>query len=361
MGAYIKEKFEGHQVLVSVKYRNLAPLYCDEEMRICCKVKKALDTGHMYDVWIEGPTGGAAVVGTVQTARVLSTKEMRRTPYRQEDYAARTGTTGLKGLTIKRVENVIGNADPNSRRAADLVGRKSRSNKLGATSDEAPQLNEARKAETPVRPVSRSPISPTLDPQPRNVRRARTEDLEGPLKGLLLHKSRCLQPYYQPTLSKFAIPPLPNCYHNVNEKSSSESIPNVSCDTPSELERRLYRRNRPARTNLTTMTSHARLVEALLIPKKRIMAKREKYIKHRLDGPEPRHVAVPVSALKLPNLTARPTPGVRRYKTQPYQSNPAATFARYSRYKRDGIRKIDQLRIVRHGRTLLRPRRQRGW
>jgi hydroxyacyl-ACP dehydratase HTD2-like protein with hotdog domain len=72
VGAYIKEKSEGRHALASITYRNLAPLYCDEEMRICCKLKKALDTGDIYNVWIEGPTGGAAVVGTVQTVPLPS-------------------------------------------------------------------------------------------------------------------------------------------------------------------------------------------------------------------------------------------------------------------------------------------------
>lgn len=55
------------QVLQSIEYRNLAPLYCDEEMRVCGMEKKTLDDGSIYDVWIEGPTGGVAVKGTVRT------------------------------------------------------------------------------------------------------------------------------------------------------------------------------------------------------------------------------------------------------------------------------------------------------
>ena len=59
----------GEQVLESIEYRNLAPLYCDEEMRICGMEKKTLDNGSIYDVWIEGPTGGVAVKGTVYTSK----------------------------------------------------------------------------------------------------------------------------------------------------------------------------------------------------------------------------------------------------------------------------------------------------
>jgi len=43
-------------------YRNLAPLYANEEMRICVR-KDALRIDK-YDVWIEGRDGGYAVRGS---------------------------------------------------------------------------------------------------------------------------------------------------------------------------------------------------------------------------------------------------------------------------------------------------------
>lgn len=46
----------------SIVYRNHAPLYVDEEMRIC--VRK-LETEGKWDVWVEGPNGGLAVRSTV--------------------------------------------------------------------------------------------------------------------------------------------------------------------------------------------------------------------------------------------------------------------------------------------------------
>ena len=55
------------EVVESIEYRNLAPLYCYEEMRICGSMKRALEKGAVYDVWIEGPSGGVAVRGTVHT------------------------------------------------------------------------------------------------------------------------------------------------------------------------------------------------------------------------------------------------------------------------------------------------------
>ncbi|ORX98170.1 hypothetical protein BCR34DRAFT_496313, partial [Clohesyomyces aquaticus] len=49
-------------VVQEIEYRNLAPLYCGEELRICAREKRIAG---VYDVWIEGPTGGVAVKGTV--------------------------------------------------------------------------------------------------------------------------------------------------------------------------------------------------------------------------------------------------------------------------------------------------------
>ncbi|KAH7386996.1 hypothetical protein DE146DRAFT_190064 [Phaeosphaeria sp. MPI-PUGE-AT-0046c] len=64
---HVKAKTKNRRIVESIRYRNLAPLYCDEEMRICGAMKNSLPTGDVYDIWIEGPTGGVAVKGTVRT------------------------------------------------------------------------------------------------------------------------------------------------------------------------------------------------------------------------------------------------------------------------------------------------------
>ncbi|KAL2753315.1 hypothetical protein ACRALDRAFT_1083032 [Sodiomyces alcalophilus JCM 7366] len=52
-------------------YRNLAPLYCDEEMRVCLKEKgnqaTVGDGERKWDVWVEGKDGRLAVKGTATT------------------------------------------------------------------------------------------------------------------------------------------------------------------------------------------------------------------------------------------------------------------------------------------------------
>lgn len=54
---------QGKEVVKSLEYRNLAPLYCHEPIKFCgTKIgdKK-------YEIWTETPEGGIAVKGTVQT------------------------------------------------------------------------------------------------------------------------------------------------------------------------------------------------------------------------------------------------------------------------------------------------------
>lgn len=69
---------EGSETVSSIEYRNLAPLYCEEEMRVCVKKRKATDRTSIWDIWIEGPTGGMAVkavANTIQRGRGASPAE----------------------------------------------------------------------------------------------------------------------------------------------------------------------------------------------------------------------------------------------------------------------------------------------
>ncbi|MCJ1252013.1 hypothetical protein MMC30_009251 [Trapelia coarctata] len=57
--------------IAAIEYRNLAPLYADEEMRVCGREKE----NGVWDVWIEGKDGGYAVKGTAQTRHPPPVKE----------------------------------------------------------------------------------------------------------------------------------------------------------------------------------------------------------------------------------------------------------------------------------------------
>lgn len=56
----------GYEQIKSVEYRNLAPLYAYDPLKICGR--KSDD--HKYEVWAETPEGGIAVKGTVRTEKV---------------------------------------------------------------------------------------------------------------------------------------------------------------------------------------------------------------------------------------------------------------------------------------------------
>ncbi|KAJ6127501.1 hypothetical protein N7523_003113 [Penicillium sp. IBT 18751x] len=49
-------------------YKNLAPLFVDEELTVCGRPK---DDSSAWDVWIEGPGGGLAVRGTAKTGKLI--------------------------------------------------------------------------------------------------------------------------------------------------------------------------------------------------------------------------------------------------------------------------------------------------
>lgn len=54
----------------SIRYSNLAPLYVDEEMKVCLRRTRPDGDELGWDVWVEGPEGGLAVKGTAVTTGV---------------------------------------------------------------------------------------------------------------------------------------------------------------------------------------------------------------------------------------------------------------------------------------------------
>ncbi|PGG98982.1 hypothetical protein GX51_06479 [Blastomyces parvus] len=64
---HISDISAGKAVIRSIEYRNLAPLFVEQEMRICAKQKGNGETAGAgaWEIWVEGPEGGLAVKGTV--------------------------------------------------------------------------------------------------------------------------------------------------------------------------------------------------------------------------------------------------------------------------------------------------------
>ena len=63
----------GYEVVEWVEYRNLAPLYAGEKMRVCGR-----KTGEgKWEVWAETPEGGVAVRSVVRTGKAAGTEEAK--------------------------------------------------------------------------------------------------------------------------------------------------------------------------------------------------------------------------------------------------------------------------------------------
>jgi len=68
MLSVLRSQLAQGEMVLQFDYRNLAPLYAQEEMRIC--VKRDTEKRSKFDVWIEGKEGGYAVKGTAVIANV---------------------------------------------------------------------------------------------------------------------------------------------------------------------------------------------------------------------------------------------------------------------------------------------------
>ncbi|PNS15426.1 hypothetical protein CAC42_685 [Sphaceloma murrayae] len=65
MMVLLEKRLAGKESIAFVEYRNLAPLYCNEEVIFC----GAEDGEGRYEVWAEGKDGGVKVKGSVRTVR----------------------------------------------------------------------------------------------------------------------------------------------------------------------------------------------------------------------------------------------------------------------------------------------------
>jgi hydroxyacyl-ACP dehydratase HTD2-like protein with hotdog domain len=63
----LRDRVKGTQtpVIESIEYRNLAPLYCGEPLKLCGREKGA----GAYELWVETPEGGIAVKATAKVTQ----------------------------------------------------------------------------------------------------------------------------------------------------------------------------------------------------------------------------------------------------------------------------------------------------
>ncbi|KAL9046072.1 MAG: hypothetical protein Q9214_001001 [Letrouitia sp. 1 TL-2023] len=69
------------EVVKHVEYRNLAPLYAEEEMTVCARKKEE----GLWETWIQGPDGGLAVRATAKTNKILMTGAKRDKKQEEEE------------------------------------------------------------------------------------------------------------------------------------------------------------------------------------------------------------------------------------------------------------------------------------
>jgi hydroxyacyl-ACP dehydratase HTD2-like protein with hotdog domain len=84
MLSVLRSQLKEGEMLVQFEYRNLIPLYVEEQMKIC--IRRDPEKDGRFDVWIEEPGGGYAVKGTalVDKEYVLGTKTLKDTHGRDD-------------------------------------------------------------------------------------------------------------------------------------------------------------------------------------------------------------------------------------------------------------------------------------
>jgi hypothetical protein len=80
MLSVLRSQLKEGEMVLEFEYKNLVPLYAEEEMKIC--VRRDREKEGRFDVWIEGLGGGYAVKASaiVGNDYSLDTKSLKDTP-----------------------------------------------------------------------------------------------------------------------------------------------------------------------------------------------------------------------------------------------------------------------------------------
>jgi hypothetical protein len=339
MGSYVNSHTDGKQVVESIEYRNLAPLYCDEEMRICGLEKKTLQNGSIYDVWIEGPTGGVAVKGTVYTTvrNVAPTPPPTPTPPAKETGAHQDKVPKPAAQSADDVPKFR----PSRRVVLDGTHPQSVSRQWERTKKPTPKFYRRvtlDKTETE---------SATGDSFPDKLETTESNNalgFEQAASETEQSTERTATPSADPGHPAGEKPERPILQENTSQPSFREVAPS-SLRAPS----RAYRRNRPTRTQtyqfITTPT--IRRVDSVT-PATSVLSRSSRNIMRRLARRTPT------------KLTIKPIPLLRIYAATPYTPDPDRTAARHSRFGREGARKMVNPRIRAKSESLEHVERLRG-
>jgi hypothetical protein len=353
ISGYVLEQTKEGFVIESIKYRNLAPLYCDEEMRLCGLQKDSDKDGATYDVWIEGPTGGVAVKGTVRTMRkplveprllgdLKDGEEFRRIPLRTEsheveaDQVRNSPSRGKRQVFIRRI--ATSRDDDVSRRPMPIKAPNET-----ASVTQTPTGIVSERAEPTQKDITTSGRSGDEGTSVRHhIRRIRVAASDRRRRNRARSAQRELPRTVRPrfatdpetsrvTLSKFTIPPSVESVSggrwlttDLESKATSKATNDQITAASNEEAHRAHRRNRPARTSPPAKTA-LRIRQIKTTSTSLVRAVQSKTRQH--GGRKAR--------------VAKGAFPVRRYASSPY----ATVLARHSTFEKHGPRKIERVRV----------------
>ncbi|KAB2100400.1 hypothetical protein AG0111_0g11467 [Alternaria gaisen] len=304
---YVHQQTKGKQVSESIEYRNLAPLYCDEEMRICCSEKKKLQNGSIYDVWIEGPTGGVAVKGTLRTT-TNDAWTKKDTGIAQTHSATPIDELKTKWPSFKRPEY------PKLKRK--LLNTTNRARKMAKSSKNGTQVHVASGDQRPSQDSPTPPSSePTTNPEPSADSESSTSS--------------------EPSAQKQGEIPSQSTSSGTTSQPPCREVTSAIAHETNRAYRRKRAHNTKAYNFITLPPSEpppARIVNAYT-PVKPTLSVRAKELLRRARRRKPAKIKVD------------PIPLVRRFDARAYTPDPVQTAARHSRYLRRGVRKMEKLKI----------------
>jgi hypothetical protein len=332
MSGYIEANTGSSHVLESIEYRNLAPLYCDEEMRICGMKRENLPSQSIvFDVWIEGPTGGVAVKGTVRTVRKSITGSQQGAP---------TPNMTCSPSHSQDAEDNFKEHALESKSRFNISGGKVKANQASRSISGIPWKQGTGSA-TPVPSTFRTPTSPvsvSISKNGRNRKSAKagvaqttTSAQKGRKKNIAI-----LSEFTLPSVSQLGRAALPSLTESDLTTSSVQDVPSTD-----PRPRRAYRRNRSERATSSHVQSDSdtssiiRRVLAPPSPMRRTQSLRTRILLRR------------TVRLRPLGYTFKPVPLVRKYRGKQYTYNASNVANRHSRFRREGVRTIQSPHFVR--------------
>ena len=149
-----------------IEYRNLAPLYAEEEMKICVRQK---DT-NLWETWIEDPEGGYAVKGTVKTGAFGDGNDSVARFVKSDEANSKTnGEIKVKYPGLRKIEKIVQKKAPSDRLKKDTAGQKAsehsadRSGTISNMLSEEAWLKDLEELDPP------PPPAPPMEPYPQTT------------------------------------------------------------------------------------------------------------------------------------------------------------------------------------------------